>query len=63
MTDEMPINTQGLEKFSGIVEAVIYSNEENGYGVFTWTSGEYSGDKYVGYWKNGQMHGNGKYTY
>ena len=34
MTDEMPINTQGLEKFSGIVEAVIYSNEENGYGIF-----------------------------
>ena len=34
MTEEMPLNTVGLENFSGIVESIIYSNEENGYGIF-----------------------------
>ena len=31
--DETPINSEGLEHFSGIVENVVYSNEENGYAI------------------------------
>lgn len=31
---DLPINTSGLEKISGIVEKTIYANEENGYGIF-----------------------------
>ena len=34
MNDEMPMSFDGLEKFSGTVEAEIYVNEENGYGIF-----------------------------
>ena len=33
VTDEMPISTEGLERFSGIVENIVYSNEENGYAI------------------------------
>ena len=33
MTEEMPINTEGLEHFSGMVENLVYSNEENGYAI------------------------------
>ena len=33
MTEEMPLNVEGLEHFSGIVENIVYSNEENGYAI------------------------------
>lgn len=33
LTDEMPINLSGFERFSGIVENIVYSNEENGYSI------------------------------
>ena len=33
VTDEMPANVDGLEYFSGIVENLVYSNEENGYSI------------------------------
>ena len=33
VTDEMPLNVDGLEHFSGIVENILYSNEENGYAI------------------------------
>ena len=34
MNDEMPMDFGDFEKFSGTVEAEIYVNEENGYGIF-----------------------------
>ena len=33
VTEEMPINTEGLEHFSGIVENIVFYNEENGYTI------------------------------
>ena len=33
ITDEMPINVDGLEHFSGFVENIVFSNEENGYAI------------------------------
>jgi len=35
----------------------------NGYGTFTWKSGEFAGDRYVGEFKDGKPHGQGTYTY
>ena len=35
----------------------------NGYGTFTWESGEFAGDKYVGKWRDGNRHGQGTYTW
>ena len=35
----------------------------NCFGTFTWTSGEFRGDKYVGEWNDDQMHGWGTYYY
>ena len=35
----------------------------NGYGTFTWESGEFAGDKYVGEHKDDKMHGQGTYTW
>lgn len=32
-TDEMPLNVDGLEHFSGIVENIVFYNEENGYSI------------------------------
>ena len=34
----------------------------NGYGTYTWASGEFAGDKYVGEHKDGYRHGLGTYT-
>ena len=31
----------------------------NGYGIYTWVSGEFAGDKYVGEWKDGKRNGQG----
>ena len=36
---------------------------DNCFGSFKWTSGDYVGDKYVGDFKNGKMHGQGTYTF
>ena len=33
VTEEMPLNLSGLEHFSGIVENIVFSNEENGYAI------------------------------
>jgi hypothetical protein len=35
----------------------------NGQGTYTWGSGEWEGDKYVGEFKNDQRHGQGTYTH
>ena len=35
----------------------------NGQGTYTWASGEFAGDKYVGEWKDGKRRGRGTYTY
>jgi hypothetical protein len=35
----------------------------HGQGTFTWASGEFAGDKYVGEWKNEKRHGKGIYTW
>ena len=35
----------------------------NGYGTFTWKSGEFAGDRYVGEFKDGKQHGQGTFTY
>ncbi|MDR0606623.1 MAG: hypothetical protein LBG80_20320 [Bacteroidales bacterium] len=35
----------------------------NGYGTFEFHSGQFAGDKYVGYFKNGKFHGRGRYDY
>ena len=35
---------------------------DNGYGTYTYASGEFAGDKYVGERKDGEMHGQGTYT-
>jgi len=35
----------------------------NGYGTYTWESGEFAGDKYVGKWRDGNRHGQGTYTW
>ena len=34
----------------------------NGQGTFTWTSGEFAGDKYIGEWKDDKKNGKGTYT-
>ena len=36
---------------------------EDGYGTYTWTTGNNKGDKYVGEFKNYQIHGKGTYTW
>jgi len=33
LIDETPVNPEGKEYFSGIVENIVYSNEENGYAI------------------------------
>jgi len=35
----------------------------HGHGIFTFTSGEWTGDKYVGQFENNTFHGKGTYTY
>ena len=37
----------------------------NGYGTYTWVSGNtwVNGNKYVGEWKDGKLHGQGTYTW
>jgi len=35
------------------------NNWTNCKGTFTWTSGEFAGDKYIGEWKDGKYHGQG----
>ena len=35
----------------------------NGYGTYTWASGEFAGDKYVGEFKDGKRHGQGTHTW
>ena len=34
----------------------------NCFGTYTWTSGEFAGDRYVGEWKDGKLHGQGTWT-
>ncbi|MBQ7294119.1 MAG: ATP-dependent RecD-like DNA helicase [Clostridia bacterium] len=33
LIDEKPVNPEGKEYFSGIIENIVYSNEENGYAI------------------------------
>ena len=34
----------------------------HGYGTYTWASGKWAGQKYVGEYKNGSRHGQGTHT-
>ena len=63
-----------MKKFLGIlvlgllwcnigVAACIEGNCIDGKGTYMWTSGKLTGDKYLGQFKDGKMHGQGTYTY
>ena len=45
------------------VAACIEGNCIDGKGTYMWTSGKLTGDKYLGQFKDGKMHGQGTYTY
>ncbi len=35
----------------------------NGFGIYTWGEGQWVGDKYIGEWKDGSLHGQGVYMW
>ena len=36
---------------------------DNGFGIYTWGSGDWAGDKYIGEWKDGSLSGQGFYQW
>ena len=59
------INGHGTYTWEGGNKYVGYhkNSKANGQGTFIWVSGENAGDKYVGEFKDDQMHGQGTYTW
>ena len=71
-SEEYDFSGRANENIHGILPECIGSPAKQGeniphwtncLGTHTWLSGDFDGDKYIGDWKNDQMHGNGIYIY
>ena len=54
----LPSEPDGLAEDGAVYEGAFENDVENGYGTKEWADGI----KYVGEWKDGMMHGQGRYT-
>ena len=56
-------NSGNLASNSSAASTCVTGNCENGFGIYTWGSGNWEGDKYIGEWKDGYMSGQGFYQW
>lgn len=48
---------------TNLTTTCLFGDCNNGFGIYTWGEGQWAGDKYLGEWKDGSLHGQGVYMW